>query len=196
MRGVVLAGGRSSRMGSNKALIPWAGGTLLEHMKTKLASALEIEIGQIWVSGEVPGHDGIPDRIPGMGPIAGASAVMEQMSGDFEDLLLLPVDMPLITTESLQRLIREWNAISREGIWDGCRFHGSELPLILRSTTRVRGELDRLLHSEVSPSDRSFRTLGKCLHWKEIQPEDDFILINMNTPSDRGEVERVLETRG
>ena len=38
-RAVLLAGGRSSRMGTDKALLPWGNGTLLTHMRGMLIDA-------------------------------------------------------------------------------------------------------------------------------------------------------------
>lgn len=46
--GVVLAGGRSSRMGSDKALLNWQGRPLIEHMR---ALRLSAGAGQVLFSG-------------------------------------------------------------------------------------------------------------------------------------------------
>lgn len=70
--GIVLAGGRSSRMGRDKALLPWHGRTLLEHMRGLLRQA---GAQRVWVSGAYPAFAGIPDRIAHCGPLGGLYSV-------------------------------------------------------------------------------------------------------------------------
>ncbi len=56
--GIVLAGGRSSRMGANKALLSYHGQPLYLHMQGILrASGLE----QVYISGDVPEVECVPD---------------------------------------------------------------------------------------------------------------------------------------
>ena len=57
-RAVLLAGGRSSRMGTDKALLPWGNGTLLTHMRGMLIDAGAVEV---IVSGDRPDVGGVPD---------------------------------------------------------------------------------------------------------------------------------------
>ncbi|NUM89577.1 MAG: NTP transferase domain-containing protein, partial [Bdellovibrionales bacterium] len=45
--GVILAGGRSSRMGRDKALLPWKGGTFLSRAENLLRGL----VGDVIVSG-------------------------------------------------------------------------------------------------------------------------------------------------
>ena len=64
--GIVLAGGLSTRMGRDKALLPWQGRTLLEHMRGLLMQAGAREV---WVSG-LPGvrrHTGPPGTLRAAG---------------------------------------------------------------------------------------------------------------------------------
>ena len=73
--GFVLAGGKSSRMGRNKALLPYRGRTLVEHV----AEIVETAAGSVSVVGdaETYGHLGYPvieDVIPGCGPLSGIHA--------------------------------------------------------------------------------------------------------------------------
>ncbi|UUS13945.1 NTP transferase domain-containing protein [Stenotrophomonas sp. CD2] len=65
INGIVLAGGLSSRMGRDKALLPWKGRTLLEHMRGLL---LQAGAGRVWVSGDYPAFGGIPDQVARCGP--------------------------------------------------------------------------------------------------------------------------------
>ena len=65
--GMVLAGGLSSRMGSDKALSPYHGQTLLQHQ----AALLAIAGLKVVVSGDYEGFDCIPDRVVRCGPLGG-----------------------------------------------------------------------------------------------------------------------------
>lgn len=102
--GVVLAGGRSSRMGRNKALIEVDGRTLLD----RALDLLEPHVQELLVVGdpERHGHVGpfvIGDDIPGIGPLGGIITAMRYASRD--RLLVIACDMPNLTAELLRFLM-------------------------------------------------------------------------------------------
>src|SRR5438093_5035702 len=72
---VILAGGRSRRMGRDKAGLPAGGGTLVEHLAQRLRPVVDETI----VAGgsatlEFAGVRRIDDHHPGSGPLAGMHA--------------------------------------------------------------------------------------------------------------------------
>jgi molybdenum cofactor guanylyltransferase len=99
--GFVVAGGRSRRMGRDKALLPWEGGTLLDHA----AARLQAVCGEVRVlSGSEPRYAdrGLPvdvDARGDAGPLAGLAAALAVAAP--RDVLLLGVDMPYVTTALL-----------------------------------------------------------------------------------------------
>lgn len=103
--GVVLCGGRSSRMGQDKALLTWppAGRTLLEHALDRLAPQVEelLVVGDPAKHGEA-GPFVVPDLWPGSGPLGGLLTAMRYATHD--RLLVLAVDMPLVDASLLERL--------------------------------------------------------------------------------------------
>lgn len=76
---IILAGGRSSRMGSDKALLELGGLTVLE----RLIRELETVASRIVIAGgtkavyERFGKEVVTDRYPGAGPLAGLHAGLE-----------------------------------------------------------------------------------------------------------------------
>jgi molybdopterin-guanine dinucleotide biosynthesis protein A len=102
--GFALAGGRSERMGQDKALLPWGESDLLGHTVARLRAVTgDVRI----LCGPEPryGDRGVrvvPDGIPDAGPIAGLLAGLES-AGDRPGLFLA-VDLPLVPVGLLSHL--------------------------------------------------------------------------------------------
>lgn len=101
--GVVLAGGKSSRMGQDKALIEIGGRSLLDLALDKL----DPHVQELLVIGESEkyGHVGpfvIADEWPGKGPLGGLTTAMRYASND--RLLVIACDLPGLTSAFFDHL--------------------------------------------------------------------------------------------
>ena len=103
--GIVLAGGRSSRMGKNKALLEFRGKPLIEHMIDILH---DLGLKDIYVSGSFERYSCIEDENPFEGPARSIMNVLKKIP-DYKGYLFLPVDMPLLTKRVLQILLEQEN---------------------------------------------------------------------------------------
>jgi molybdenum cofactor guanylyltransferase len=111
--GYVLAGGRSSRMGRDKALISLAGRPLIDHAVTKLrrvCADVHILANDPALASFAPI---VPDLHPNCGPIGGIEAALAHTPHDWN--LFLPVDMPLLPTALLSRWIADALDVSSPG---------------------------------------------------------------------------------
>jgi molybdopterin-guanine dinucleotide biosynthesis protein A len=179
--GVLLAGGLSTRMGRDKALLDWHGRPLLERRLDALRAS---GVDEVRVSGRRPGYRGITDAQPGLGPLGGLAAVAAAVAGEAE-LLVIPVDMPLLQAALLRRL-RDERPQAR------ClRFAEHVLPMRLRLDAESRASLAALLR-EGEPRRRSLRALQQALGCAEIALDADEAaqLIDCNTETLWREVNR------
>ena len=102
--GVILAGGKSSRFGSNKALALHQGDALVEGISRRLA-ALFPETLLITNTPEEYGFLGWPmakDLYPGCGPLAGIHAALRTVSQP--RIFVCGCDMPLVNPELIRFL--------------------------------------------------------------------------------------------
>lgn len=169
--GVVLAGGRSSRMGRDKAMLPWQGHPLIEHLIAVLQAS---GVREVKVSGDRPAYHGVTDSVPQAGPIGGIAGIAD--SCEDGELLIVPVDMPRLQPALLQRLLTTAGTA-------GCvRFTDHMLPTRLRLDTHCRDTL----HALLAASDRrarSVRALQERVGVHEIALSEDEAaqLIDCNT---------------
>lgn len=102
--GYVLAGGRSSRMGRDKALVALGGQPLISHAVTKLRRVCI----DVRILGSNPALEAyaplVPDLHPGCGPLSGLEAALTQSVFDWN--LFLPVDMPFLPSAFLDSWVR------------------------------------------------------------------------------------------
>lgn len=147
--GLVLAGGRSSRMGRDKALLRWHGEPLIEHQIRTLEAA---GVASVHVSGDRPEHGGIVDRVRDKGPVGGLASATEQLPDGY--LLVVPVDMPRVQPTLLIRLAQASDTAAL------IHFEHYVLPLRLRLDAASRTDLSALM---ALPDDRarSLRALAE-----------------------------------
>ncbi|MGC2618874.1 MAG: molybdenum cofactor guanylyltransferase [Acidobacteriaceae bacterium] len=103
MNAFVLAGGRSSRMGSDKALLEFNGQPLIAHALELLRAVTPAPR----ICGSRPDlatwADVIPDNCSNTGPLGGIEAALSASTTDLN--LFLPVDLPNLPIEFLRILI-------------------------------------------------------------------------------------------
>lgn len=106
--GVVLAGGRSTRLGHDKAFVSYRGGDLLGLAVRRLLARLP----EVWVIGRDPAPHGLDvpwrlDDVPGHGPAAG---VMTALRATGRACLVTSCDLPLLDDAHLDALLSAWPA--------------------------------------------------------------------------------------
>lgn len=142
--GAVLAGGRSSRFGSDKALALMPDGrTLIDHAIAGLAP----HVAQVVICGRA---GGLPDRpAPDMGPLGGLNAALHHaLAQGFAGVLTTGCDMPLYPAELPAALIGEGAAILKGqqllGWWPATLAPTLDAHLAEANNRSIHGWLDRI----------------------------------------------------
>lgn len=111
MLGVILAGGLSTRMGHDKALLRVEGHRVLERNRALLEKVcgqtlIVARNAEQAVSFELPTARIVTDLIPDCGPLGGIHTAFAHAD---DDLLVLACDLPYIEHALLDRLAAEFN---------------------------------------------------------------------------------------
>ena len=180
--GLLLAGGKSSRMGQDKRLLKIEGQSLLERA---IALLEQCGASRILISGDVDGYDCIPDLLPDCGPLGGLHAVLhflDKESGlDGSPLLVIPVDMPMLDSNTLKALL------DSIGESEACQYENEIFPCVFRLTEKLRDHLDGLfVEGKELGGKRSMKALLASFSENPVSTErlSDQVFKNLNHPDD------------
>jgi molybdenum cofactor guanylyltransferase len=160
---IILCGGQSSRMGSDKAALPFGPDTLL----TRVVRAARAVAGDVVIVGDTSqsmpaGVRVVSDPIPGLGPLAALATGLASVGA--ERSLLVACDMPLLVPAVLRRLL------DLTGDADACvpRVHGMPMTTCAVYTARV---LPRA-QAQLAAGTRSLRALLDDVSVRWVSAED------------------------
>jgi molybdopterin-guanine dinucleotide biosynthesis protein A len=175
--GLVLSGGKSSRMGKDKAAVEIGGSTMLEHSMSLLNSLV---LDKVVLSGSA---DGYPDIFPDKGPVGGIYSAIVNLSLKEGDLvLIIPNDMPLMRSNVLSQLLEQ--SLNHQCTYI---FKRHPMPLCLYISENVLAQCQLL----ESVKGMSIKQLIEADKVGELAVKDDSVFINVNTPQ---ELEDVIQT--
>jgi molybdopterin-guanine dinucleotide biosynthesis protein A len=189
MTGLILAGGRSSRMATPKALLPFGGEPLLLHIVRRL-QPLFSEVIVVAAPGQqlppVPATV-VHDDEPYQGPVGGLYYGLRRIS--YDSAFVTSCDAPFVSTELVTHLvrIRDHYAVVVP------RWEGRYQPLFAVYHRQVVPVLEeQLLAGDLRPVSLFDKVTTRVVDEAEIRPFDPegSSFINMNTP---GEYAAALE---
>ena len=185
--GVLLAGGKSRRMGRNKAELSWQEGTLGDHQAASLAATgawpllLSCRQDQSWTPRQF-------QRVEDQSADAGVLGALLQalLATDAEVLTVLAIDVPLVSADLLEHLS---GRAREQGLsvvpWHLERFE----PLAAAWHRSIAPTLERALRDGRSLQDACTELAadGRLLR-QELTSEEERQLANVNTPEDLGRI--------
>lgn len=206
--GFVLAGGKSSRMGRDKAAISLNGRTLLEHALGTLRQVCSdvLILGSPQLYGNC-GVEVVEDIFPGCGPLGGIHAALSRTRTMFN--LIIAVDTPFLSVAFLRFMID--HAVASGAVVTTPEIAGYRQPLCSIYSRAFLPIAEQALGSE--PSNRElFRHAGKSADYKIVPlfPANGTCVIseaemrkfafttemfdNLNTPDDLQRAKRRIES--
>lgn len=174
---IILAGGRSSRMGSCKAELPWEGKTLIEHQVEKIR---QLGIKDIMICGypvPIEGTRFIPDKYPLKGPLSGIHSGL--LAAKNSHCLVTGIDTPLVPVDIFSALINKHiNASGNITVLS----HGDKIEPIMGI---YESWLAAIAEQILVTDDTSVRKLlNKVGYSKYLFTGDEFLLCDCNTPEE------------
>lgn len=171
---LLLAGGRSRRMGRDKALLKLCGSTFLE---LQLDKARLLGIRDVLVSGRLEVGDvcGIPDALPDRGPLGGIQTGLRRAA--HPRCIVLSIDTPLLPACALREML-SFHCLGDAPLT--LAVHGGQIePLTGIYDTSTLSQIDPLIRERGAP----VRALLDVLPWRGFDPRlPEELWLNCNTP--------------
>ena len=182
--GFLLAGGKSSRMGANKAFLNFGGQTLLDRALATLRAAC----GEVAIVGDPETFSSygavISDVFPACGPLAGIHSALLHSSAELN--LILAVDMPFVAPELLRFLLDVADAT--DALVTVPRTSRGQQPLCAVYRRDFASSAERALRAGNYKIDATFANLPvRVVEEAELAAAgfSEKSFFNVNTPDDR-----------
>jgi molybdopterin-guanine dinucleotide biosynthesis protein A len=180
--GVILAGGKSSRMGTDKGFLKLNGKLFIEH----IIAVLTPFVSEIIIVSNHPEYDNfkvkrVPDFVENAGPLAGVYSGL--LASKTENNLVLSCDIPLINSEILAELVRQIDDVSEIIQIES---NGKTMPLI----SVYNQSCETVFSSLLNQGERRLRFAVNQCKVKNIllNKEQEKWVSNINTPEQLKEI--------
>ncbi len=191
---IILAGGKSSRMGQNKALLPINGLANIERIKKQLTTTFEevILVTNDEAKYQFLNVPTVSDKVKNKGPLAGIQAGL--MASSYDVNVFVACDMPFISVDLAQVLVEQ-----SEG-FDAVVpvINGEQHPLFAVYKKSVLAEVENCLRTNQLRIKNLLERLNvnyvteEHLLIKEIDNIQQ-VFYNMNHPSEYEEAKKLAE---
>ena len=176
--GIILAGGKSSRMGTDKGFLVLNNKPFVQYS----IDALKPLVSEIIIVSDHPAYDvfglkRITDIEKDAGPVSGIYSGLSASSTSYN--IVLSCDIPLITTEVLQLLL---DAVDDTSEIIQAESHGKSMPLI----AIYKKEVSKTFKYFLEQGERRLRIVVNACKSKNISLNDEFTssTMNVNTPNE------------
>ncbi len=185
--GIILAGGKSSRMGTDKGLLELNGKSFIAH----IIDAVKPLVNTLIIVSDHTDHDQfgferIEDSIKDAGPLAGLYSGLNHSTTNYN--LVVSCDMPLITTNTLETLVRghetKYEVTQLE-------YKGKTMPL----TALYRKDCELKIKALLDNGEKRMRYAVSQLETKTIIVDNraSNALVNINTREQLNDIKHAIK---
>ncbi len=188
--GVLLAGGRSRRMGTDKRRLVFSGTSLFARALTTLRQVSDEQVVSVaaasdveWMRPLIGEARLVVDKLPQAGPLGALVSALPSLSGEWA--LLFAVDMPCLPPRLFAELLARGDAAAAAAVVPhaggrlqvlAAAYHRRIWPALVRACDEGERSLARVLADSAG-------VLQLCEpQWRELVAEDAFA--NVNSPQD------------
>lgn len=173
---VILAGGKSSRMGQDKCFLPYKNTTLIEYQYKRLKKIFK----NVYISSKTNKFDFdanliLDEKSSLSSPLIALNSICNYLKSD--RFFLITVDTPLVSENSINKIIEQSN--------------NSDITIALTSDDRTHN-LCGVFNTNIKPkieimlknNNHKILALAKSVNFKTISIENSKDFINLNTKED------------
>ena len=195
VEGFILVGGKSSRMGTDKAQLVFNGKTAIELIAAEMSAVTSI-ISLVGDRRSDRHHSlkSVPDVYPGWGALGGIQAALDACRRDWA--LIVACDLPFVTSELFRRLVSF--AGNRADAVVPIQPDGRPQPLCaLYQRDACRSQAERLIETgEHTPRALLAVVETRWIEFSELEdlPGARNFFLNVNTPADFDHATKLFES--